>query len=157
MTKVFCPNCGILKTDEEFYKNKSKKSGLSSWCKSCSLIYNKSDKAKEYQKKYRASEEGKKYRNEYQHSEKMKLWHKEYQKTDKRITYEKSRRKTESRINYNKEYMKEYSKKNLLSDRYIKIRIRSQYGITDPHICLVNLKKAIIFAKREMKQYGSMA
>lgn len=36
MNKV-CPHCRKIKSPKQFYKDKSKKSGLSSWCKKCSL------------------------------------------------------------------------------------------------------------------------
>lgn len=36
-----CLNCGQIKTSGHFYKNKSKKDGLSNWCVACSLDYSR--------------------------------------------------------------------------------------------------------------------
>jgi hypothetical protein len=49
-----CPKCGFPKSTSEFTKNKSKKSGLASWCKKCMKLYHDTipDKLKSYKKKY---------------------------------------------------------------------------------------------------------
>jgi len=61
-----CSKCGIEKEESEFNKEKTHKDGLSSWCKDCYRVYNKTDKRKEYQRRRRMTEEYKKYHREYQ-------------------------------------------------------------------------------------------
>ena len=36
-----CPKCGVVKDINEFYKNKSRKDGYSSWCRNCDNANNK--------------------------------------------------------------------------------------------------------------------
>jgi len=52
-----CPKCKELKEVSEFYKSKSTKDGLRTWCKVCNAKYNqeykKSDKWKEYNRNYK--------------------------------------------------------------------------------------------------------
>jgi hypothetical protein len=45
--KKSCPHCGKIKSFKQFYKDKAKKTGLSSWCKKCSF-----EKAKDRESTY---------------------------------------------------------------------------------------------------------
>ena len=45
-----CPNCGKVLPVSEFYTNKSRKDGLSTYCKECTKIINYSYRDKEYKK-----------------------------------------------------------------------------------------------------------
>lgn len=38
---IYCPKCAIDKEDSEFGNNKRRKNGKQSWCKSCTIEYNK--------------------------------------------------------------------------------------------------------------------
>lgn len=53
--KIKCTKCGELKPISEFYKNKSKKTGINTWCKTCDKAYKeeyrKTDHAKELKRK----------------------------------------------------------------------------------------------------------
>lgn len=85
METKFCCKCEKDLPLSMFYKDKSRKDGLSCYCKECRLAYAKEhhikvkDKHKEYKKKYwqenkyRFVEQRKKYREE--HREDMKRWH----------------------------------------------------------------------------------
>jgi hypothetical protein len=44
-TKV-CTRCGKRRKVEHFYKDKSMKDGLTSWCKSCTLDYDREYRAR---------------------------------------------------------------------------------------------------------------
>jgi len=37
----YCPKCGETKKLTEFFRNKTKKDGLTSWCKECTGDYNR--------------------------------------------------------------------------------------------------------------------
>ena len=39
---IKCPKCGRELTEDKFYRNKSKPGGRSTYCKECTLVYNKS-------------------------------------------------------------------------------------------------------------------
>lgn len=75
-----CPKCQQSKSASEFYKARIKKDGLSSYCKSCQRIYQRSAKAKAArkgrEKLYRQTEKGKavqrKKREKYEKTEKGK-------------------------------------------------------------------------------------
>lgn len=54
-----CSKCKETKPMSEFYKDRSKKDGLRSWCKSCFKRYRKSEKSKACDKAYKQSENGK--------------------------------------------------------------------------------------------------
>lgn len=54
-----CSGCKQFKPLLEFYKDRSKKNGLRSWCKSCQRDYAQSKKGKAAEKRYRQSEKGK--------------------------------------------------------------------------------------------------
>lgn len=59
-----CCACKLEKTPEEFYKNKSRKDGLSTKCKDCSKAY-----SKEYSKTEEARENNRRRNREYYHRE----------------------------------------------------------------------------------------
>jgi hypothetical protein len=56
-----CPKCKQTKSVGEFYKDKSTKDGIASWCKKCN---------KQAHEKYRKTEKGKEVEVEYRNSEK---------------------------------------------------------------------------------------
>jgi len=63
-----CSKCGEVKPLEDFYKNKSRKHGVSSLCKSCESAYRKQyleqnrEKTSAYQKQYRKQNRLSKYK-----------------------------------------------------------------------------------------------
>lgn len=107
METKFCCKCERDLPLSMFYKDKSRKDGLSCYCKECRLAYAKEhhikvkDKHKEYKKKYwqenkhRFVEQRKKYREE--HREDMKRWHQQnYAKNKDKIIadgYERKKKK----------------------------------------------------------------
>lgn len=106
METKFCCKCERDLPLSMFHKDKSRKDGLSCYCKECRLTYAKEhhikvrDKHKEYKKKYwgenkhRFVEERRKYREE--HREYMKIWHKQdYAKNKHKILSEAYKHKKE--------------------------------------------------------------
>ena len=89
-----CSKCKLEKEEGEFYKCKANKDGLASWCKNCYKEYQRTEKWKEYIKKYQ---------REYRKTEKYK----EYRKTDEYKEYIKKYQKTDKF----KEYLREWKKK----------------------------------------------
>lgn len=85
-----CTKCGALKPLSEFSKNKAKKFGVDSWCKSCCKEYKQANKdvIKEYNKEYYQNnkETIKKYKKEYYQSNKeaFKERNKEYYQSNKK-------------------------------------------------------------------------
>lgn len=68
-----CKHCGVEKLESEFNRDKSKKDGLSSWCKSCVL-----DRSKMYRKEHsvEVTEYNKQYRVD--HKDKLSAYMREY-------------------------------------------------------------------------------
>lgn len=106
MGTKYCKKCERDLPLSMFYKDKSRKDGLSCYCKECRLKYSKEhhikvrDKHKEYKKKYwqenkhRFVEQRKQYREE--HREDMRKWHKQdYAKNKDKILADCYRRKKE--------------------------------------------------------------
>lgn len=79
-----CSKCKQELSFENFYPDKSKKSGYRSHCKKCTVEYNISEKSKDCQKKYQKTQKGKDCRNGY--------------------------RKTKKSIDYNNQYIKDRRK-----------------------------------------------
>ena len=116
METKFCCKCERDLPLSMFYKDKSRKDGLSCYCKECRLAYAKEhhikvrDKHKEYKKKYwqenkhRLADERKQYRDA--HKEDMRIYHKKhYEENKERILdywykYKKQRLKTDSVYRY---------------------------------------------------------
>ena len=90
-----CNCCGLEKDESEFFRDKSKKDGLTSFCKVCKKAYDikyrasHADKLSEYGKKYRA-----------EHSDELLKYHKKYREINKDTLlqqnreYQRVRRKT---------------------------------------------------------------
>jgi hypothetical protein len=70
--KKKCPKCKITKDASEFYKNKSTKDGLQSWCKQCWIKYQDSEKCKKTKAKYKDSGKGKEARRKYRKTDSSK-------------------------------------------------------------------------------------
>ena len=101
-----CTKCGEIKPHSEFHKDKSRKDGYATSCKSCRKKYheNNKEKRKVYFKEYheKHKEERNKYFKEYneKHKEEKIKYFKEYHEKHK-----------EERKEIWKEYSKEYHKK----------------------------------------------
>ena len=82
-----CSKCKEIKSLDEFYKNRSRKSGYRTSCKQCDRSYWQSDKGKEVIRRYLQSDKGKKTgrRNidRYQKTEKGKMGARRYHASDK--------------------------------------------------------------------------
>lgn len=48
VTEKRCVHCGVVKPSEQFWKSKTTKDGLQSWCKECCKSYPKRHKSKSY-------------------------------------------------------------------------------------------------------------
>ncbi len=77
-----CPDCKLLKSAREFWKNSSRKDGLQDYCKCCGSImceeYRKTDKAKEVKKRFYLSDKSKRYVNNYRKTERFRKYWREY-------------------------------------------------------------------------------
>ena len=93
-----CTKCEIEKNESDFYKSKTSKDGLYSWCKGC---------LKEYQKEYKKTDKYKKQQEEYEKTNKRKENKIKYKKTDEYREYIKKYQKTDKF----KEYLREWKKK----------------------------------------------
>ena len=73
---IICVHCKIQKESTFFAKSSRKKSGISSWCKTCVIEEGKSKKGKKRKKIYDKlkRKELTKYSNEYYHSNKEKIY-----------------------------------------------------------------------------------
>ncbi len=79
-----CGHCKIEKPYSEFYKNKSRRDGLHSECKTCSKEEEqKEGRKKERNKRYHQSENGKAVSKRYKQSEKGKAIDKAYRESHK--------------------------------------------------------------------------
>lgn len=71
-----CTKCGIEKENSEFGKHKYSKDGLTSRCKDCRNIdqrtYNQTERGKEYNRKYKISDKCTENRKEYRKNDKTK-------------------------------------------------------------------------------------
>ena len=128
MLKI-CTKCQKKFDLSEFYKDKSKKDGLSCWCKSCQKCYNEQnkekrkqwkelnkDRLKEYQQKYDAQTRDKRLERQKAYRESHKEQIKEYYYTQYRETSkENSRKYRELHKEQLKEYDKERNRKNKLN------------------------------------------
>lgn len=75
-----CTNCGESKALAEFFKDRSKKDGYRSWCKTCDALHCKTDRSKLCQKNFRKRHLGQKrnYNRWYystSHGHLVKLYH----------------------------------------------------------------------------------
>lgn len=129
-----CTKCKVEKDLTEFNKDKTKKSGYDSRCKSCKKIYNKQWDTlnKEYRKEYRLKnldkikEKNKKYylenkdiRSLYYKNNQDKINHYRRKNIDKKRKYQKEydlNNKEKKRL-----YNKEYSRKRRLTDPLFKL------------------------------------
>ena len=82
-----CGGCGQTKIASEFYRDRSKKSGLDSWCKCCGLekarLYRLSGKALLAVLKYGKTTKGRAKRKAYRQSEKYKEYARNYSQSDR--------------------------------------------------------------------------
>ena len=67
-----CPKCGVEKEPSDFYRDRSRKDGLTCWCKECMRECQQSAAYKKSQKKYQQSAAYKEHRREYNQSAKGK-------------------------------------------------------------------------------------
>lgn len=135
-----CTKCGETKTEEEFPKDKSKKSGLKSSCKLCNIVYSKAwrkdnpEKAKETVKLYRQRNPHKekefrqtRYKN---NKEKIKACARKFREEHRESVNEKDRergrKRRMSRPDLEKRYQKNYYARSrdrkLASNRALRIK-----------------------------------
>jgi hypothetical protein len=98
-----CLGCGELKPEEAFAKNKSKRGGRETQCKSCSKLYRErtADARREYQKKYYT-----------EHAEYFREKSRDYHAEHREAIIVKLRISYREKIEYHKEYHKQYYVKN---------------------------------------------
>lgn len=113
----FCTKCKLVKEVNSFYRNKTSKDGLQSWCISCWSLtqakYRKTEQRKIVQQRYCNSTRGKQKRQEYAKSIVGKIVH---QQANKKYYYSEKGRLTQklwkpSRISQEKRklYLKQYN------------------------------------------------
>jgi 5-methylcytosine-specific restriction endonuclease McrA len=141
--KKKCGRCGEIKPLDKFYRDKSRKDGLTPQCKACRMAYSSSAKSKEVQRRYRQTEK-------YKQSEARKVSQEKYKNSEKGIAtrkrynkaYSKTQKKKEAARRYymsrkGKEKRRKYveSKKDELREYYLQYsrtekrkRAISQYG-----------------------------
>ena len=73
-----CSKCKESKDEAEFSKNKSKKDGLDSRCKSCVREYQRTDAYKEYREAYQQTDTYKEYQKAYSQTDAFKASQKAY-------------------------------------------------------------------------------
>lgn len=93
-----CNKCKQIKPFSEFYKNQTGKNGLRSFCKSCHIASQQTEKSKLTKKAYRESEKGKKIQHYYNVSAKHKESSKNYFQSEKG----KEKHRQNARIYYNR-------------------------------------------------------
>ena len=141
MDKKRCSKCCNLKPLNEFYKDKSKKSGYKSQCKEC----NDTETKREYQKEYRDShkdyyrEKHAEYRS--RNREKLKVDAKKRRENNPEFTklyYVKNRERI---LEYSHKYRKEhgYSKKTKAYSKAYKAKRRGAENLGDKDITLETL------------------
>ena len=126
-----CSKCKVEKDESEFYKNKSRKSGLEPWCKTCK---NSAAKSLRYRDIEKTHDKEKKYRKE--NSARCKLAIKKW---------------TENNRDKTREIQKRFIQK--LPDSYVKRSI-SQSSFNNSLIPqdLVDFHREVIRAKRLLKE-----
>lgn len=67
-----CSKCGETKAISEFFRNKSKRDGLATWCKACMRRYEQSDSGKVAKRRYEKSDKGKVVKSRHNQSGKGK-------------------------------------------------------------------------------------
>ena len=133
--KKICTKCKKEKKYSDFYKDKNKKSGLTSACKICRKIYKQTKKYKEYAKKYEKREYVKNKKKKYWKSDRYKLIQNERRKTieykeyHKKYEQRKKRKKAKS-IYRKKRYKKDIQWKiaQLLRNRLVRILKNKNYN-----------------------------
>lgn len=103
-----CSKCSLEKDKTSFYSYPRMKDGLYAFCKDCSRLKNK---------EYRKSEKWKEYKRKYQKTDESKEKMKQYRKSTKYQEYRKKYRKLEK----SKEYDREYSRNRKEVDPQFKL------------------------------------
>lgn len=152
-----CQRCGFEKPESEFGKNKSKKDGLTSYCKECITSYyaewNKenSESRKETYKKYRENNKEKTYQATkkwrasnkekvnlmkrvwaFFNREKIKMWHKEWYENNRDAILATQREKAWYKTEKGKETTKKWREQNkeriMVSNRNRKSALKNASG-----------------------------
>jgi hypothetical protein len=116
LTKL-CPKCNQELPFDSFYKNKSQKYGLTTYCKSCNLAINSSwreqnrEKCSEYTKAYRAENLEKCRAADKKYREENKQYCEQYNKEYYQKTKDKQNRTSREWYRNNLEKAKEYRRK----------------------------------------------
>lgn len=123
LEKKRCPRCKDIKLLEQFYNNKSRRDGKSSWCKACACLFNRKDRQRNPEKDRASS---RKWRRA--NPEKARINNKKWRdKNPDKIKALNKRWKTENHERHN-ELVKQWRKKN--PERARNIVLKSTYGIT---------------------------
>jgi hypothetical protein len=110
--------CQEEKDRSEFYKDKSRKDGLGSKCKSCEKLYKEQNKdhKKEYDKQY--------FQQRYQlHKEEIKEKNRQWEKQNKEKRKQQKKRYCEKNKEEIKKYIKQYRKEKYKKDLNYRLRI----------------------------------
>lgn len=139
-TGKMCNSCNVYKHKADYYKDKTKYSGLSHWCKSCTRIkmqekyhrdsntrfnclkrskqWGQSQKGREYNTAWHRSDKGKRRRQQYYKDNKEQINHYNRQYYQQHVEYICSTvqqyiaRYPEWKVSYDKEYGKYWRRKN---------------------------------------------
>ena len=99
-----CSKCKESKDEAEFSKNKSKKNGLDSRCKSCVREYQRTDAYKEYREAYQQTDTYKEYQKAYSQTDTRKASQKSYSQTDASKASKRAHQHTDAYKEYKRAY-----------------------------------------------------
>ena len=170
-----CGKCGETKDVSEFHNNKKNRDGRHVWCRYCVKKYYIDNKEKilEYKKQYRIDNKEKiaEQRKQYYIDNKERIAEKKKQSyidNKEKISEQSKQYRTDNKEKIaeqhkqyrtdNKEKIAEQHKqyRGSLTDAYVSYLIQNQFDITEIPEYLMELKRAEITAKREIKKHKSV-